>query len=364
MAVAVAEFQQLLTGLADEAVSGIGKLLGRLDRLDLSEARAFLTDAYPELITPFLAAAADLTATWYEEQSGPVGYQAITPDLAPVEQLGTSARWALTQSGPVIALGGAGTRTIFATSRDTVITNVRRERVKWARHASPNACGFCRLLATRGPVYWSQEAAQKAHDYCHCIGVPDRDGSYQPAPYVAEWKRDYKAAVKGGAKTVGEIAQAMDRRRVRPTKSAPAPATAGGGGGGDDGGRIPPNRFASGGMDLPDEYPELPDGSKVPFTPADRPTPTTKDRDRVLDKHRHGADQPNKTMFPADWSDDDIMAAVDLTTADPAAGLHRAGDKLIFERVVDGELVRVQIRLDLDPPVFWNAYPPNGTMPS
>lgn len=67
-------------------------------------------------------------------------------------------------------------------------------------------------------------------------------------------------------------------------------------------------------------------------------------------------------MFPATWSDDDIMAAIDLATADPSAGLLRLGDKIQFERVVDGELVRVHIRVDQATPLFWNAYPPNGTM--
>ena len=34
-------------------------------------------------------------------------------------------------------------------------------------------------------------------------------------------------------------------------------------------------------------------------------------------------------------------------------GLH----KIRFERVVDGQLVRVQVRDDMEPPGIWNAYP-------
>lgn len=115
-------------------------------------------------------------------------------------------------------------------------------------------------------------------------------------------------------------------------------------------------------MDVPDEYPPLPDGLLVPFTPATRPRPTDNDRERVLRKHRHGANDGNRTMFPDRWSDDDIMAAVDLTTALPDAGsLERFGDQIRFERVVDGELVRVHVRTD-GIVRFWSAYPPNGTM--
>lgn len=116
-------------------------------------------------------------------------------------------------------------------------------------------------------------------------------------------------------------------------------------------------------VDVPDEYPPLPDGSTVPFTPTTRPRPDDAHRERVLNKHRHGAvGYPGKTWFPKHWSDEDIMAAVDLATADPTAALLRLGDKIQFERIVDGELVRVHIRTDIAAQIFWNAYPPNGTI--
>lgn len=116
-------------------------------------------------------------------------------------------------------------------------------------------------------------------------------------------------------------------------------------------------------MDVPDEYPLLPDGSRVPFTPATRPRPTDADRERVLRKHRYRAvGYPGKTWFRSDWPDDDVMAAIDLATASPTGAIVRFGDMLRFERVVDGELVRVHIRTDQVAPSFWSAYPPNGTI--
>ena len=80
-------------------------------------------------------------------------------------------------------------------SRDTVAVNADRERVRFARYASANACPWCRVLATRGAVYRAADLAVKGHDNCHCIAVPERGNNKYVAPdYVAGWLEDYKAA--------------------------------------------------------------------------------------------------------------------------------------------------------------------------
>lgn len=224
----VPEFQALLTGLANELGVRIDRLTPVIGRLNQQELLSFISDAYPQLATPFLAAAGDLTATWYGEQpAGAKGSQFIPEPavLAPVEQLAASGRWAMLQPEPVNALKRTATRAVFQTSTDTVAANAKRENVKWARHASANACGFCRLMATRGAVYNSQAAAGgKYHDGCHCIAVPDRDGTYQPAPYVKQWEQDYVQAQDEGARSPGQIANAMDRiARDRRGTNTPAP---------------------------------------------------------------------------------------------------------------------------------------------
>ncbi|MGX9669933.1 VG15 protein [Mycobacterium sp. HM-7] len=215
--VAVPEFQNLLTGLANDLGQQIDKLGVAVDRLDQRELLAFISDAYPQLITPYLAGSATLTATWYDEQpstplpAGAAPFIAEPAELAPIEQLAASARWAMLQPKPLTALQRTGTRAVFTASRDTVIANTARERVRWARHASANACGFCRMLATRGAVYHTQALARKSHDGCHCLAVPDRDGLYVPAPYVERWTDDYNQARSDGARTPAQIANAMDK---------------------------------------------------------------------------------------------------------------------------------------------------------
>lgn len=217
MAVAVAEFQGILAGLTTNTERDVRRILDHTERMDAAERYAFLTDAYPALLDPYIAAASDLTVTWYDAQPG--GQTTFIPqasDFPPVEQLQISARWALGQANPVTALQGSATRAVFDQSRRTVVDNSRREGVRWARHAASSACGFCAMLATRGADYHSSDAAIRAHDHCHCTAVPDRDGSFQPPDYVARWQDQYSAARSEGASTPGQIAAAMDRIRRQP----------------------------------------------------------------------------------------------------------------------------------------------------
>lgn len=150
-----------------------------------------------------------------------------------------------------------------------------------------------------------------------------------------------------------KAARPPEARRPDGRPEARRPDTKGGTSGG---GRIPPTRFTPKGMDVPDDYPPLPDGSKVPFTPATAPVPTRGDMTRVLHKHRAGATVPGKTHFPRGWSDQDIEDAIELTIRRPSRDVRRNRDKLTFERMVDGVLVRVRIRTD-GSPRFWTGYP-------
>lgn len=162
MPLAIPEFQLSLTRLAHSAGQRTTALLSRVGRLTLREARAFITDAYPELLADYIAAAGDLTAQWYSEQPT-TSATVFVPQSAPPppdEQLAASGRWALGTADPVTSLGGSATRTVFDASRDTVQFNAELEPgTRWARYASANACSFCRIMATRGAVYRTEASA-------------------------------------------------------------------------------------------------------------------------------------------------------------------------------------------------------------
>lgn len=261
---AVEQFQDALGELAARSGEASSRLLNRISVLSPVEARAFITDAYPELLTPFLAASSDLTAQWYAEQPtaarrpGVAEFVPVRPPLAGGEQLAISGRWALTQNDPVTALQGSATRNVMNASRDTVILNAQRENVRWVRQAKMNACGFCKMLATRAAKdlaqysYSSQGVARKRdrygnptgdytlvvigkrgrkrrkggrnfgseyHDHCRCTAVPIRDGSYEPPDYVQEWTEQYDAIVaREGTGDLLKISNLMDVGRVRPDR--------------------------------------------------------------------------------------------------------------------------------------------------
>lgn len=120
-------------------------------------------------------------------------------------------------------LSGASKRMVMDASRRTVLANARIQGLRWARQAQPDACAFCRLLATRsdeqlyrsegikfdkelddyitvvvgrrGKPRGSRNLGDKYHDHCRCVAVPiPQGGTYEPPDYVAQWQEDYEKA--------------------------------------------------------------------------------------------------------------------------------------------------------------------------
>lgn len=251
MALGVPEFRRALVKLGDALDSDVVKLVGALATQDTAGALALITDAYPELVTPYLAAAGDLSATWYEDQAPDVDFLAEPAELPSIEQLAANGRYALTTSKPASVLSGAAKRQLFKTHRDTILENAEREGVTWVREARPGACGFCRMLATRvltegfggAPgLYLSEDTANatphtedaEGHDHCRCVSVPIRAGQpYRVPAYVSGWLDDYEAVSRdddGRLLPVWKIADEMEKRgaqRGNPVEPpAGGPATA------------------------------------------------------------------------------------------------------------------------------------------
>ncbi|ARQ95446.1 head maturation protease [Mycobacterium phage Shandong1] len=249
MTTAVPEFQGVLSKLAETVGGAVDGLMPRLADLTVREGLALVTDAYPELVDPFLGAAGELTAQWYAEQTAgthpsaqlkgrnagaPANFVPEPAELPDRKALGANGRWALLQKDPARALRGSSTRAVFNQSRRTVVENVEREGVRWVRHAAINACGFCRMLATRvltmhdeaAPGLYktkfnalhphSNKLDAAGHDHCKCVAVPLRDGQAYEAPdYVHDWLDDYQAVKLGDdgyLRRPGQIARAMEQR--------------------------------------------------------------------------------------------------------------------------------------------------------
>ena len=214
MATGAPEFQGALVRIADALAIEAKKVTKALARLDQADARRYVSDAYPEIATPFIATAGDFAATWYEDQptTADAEFIATPADLPDVEQLAANGRWALTQPDPGNALVGSSRRQMFNQARETILNNAEEEPgTKWVRHARAGACGFCRMLATRAlteghggaPGLYNTEATasqtphrkfEVGHDFCRCIVVPLRPGAeYVPPDYLPQWLDDYYA---------------------------------------------------------------------------------------------------------------------------------------------------------------------------
>ncbi len=151
------------------------------------------------------------------EAGSPLPGGAVLAAAAPSEQIATS----MLVSGPVslrkqlirgVQFGravdvsqaqsaGEGMRIALNGGRETVLDTVRADprSVGWARAASGNACAFCALLASRGPVYREETVDFEAHRHCSCSAEPvyrDAGRSSWPAG-SASYRDTYDVAAAG-----------------------------------------------------------------------------------------------------------------------------------------------------------------------
>lgn len=174
---------------------------------------------------------------------------------APSSEIESSVRWSMrARTDPAAAestvtsrLAGAVQRHVQNSARETITQNADLEGAKWYRHAQPDACAFCRMLATRGPDYLSAKSAQFVvgrrsksrggrpgeltgklrgsrpigelyHDDCGCVPVAVRAGEeYQPPDYVHDWLDQYLTAADKSNGSTKSILSEM--RKLSDSKS-------------------------------------------------------------------------------------------------------------------------------------------------
>lgn len=205
-----AEQQAALAALAGLSRRDLAAIWAKLDLSRPERLREPLAQLLREIAARYGAAAATLAADWYSEARDAAragGSFRPSPALVPEpSRFEALAGWGLGplfgDAAPAVALGllgGGLQRIVLNAARDTTAQAVRTDpgSPTFARYASANACAFCALLATRGPVYDSKRSAgddgEKYHDDCHCIAVPVWPGQeYVEAPWVAEWRQAYK----------------------------------------------------------------------------------------------------------------------------------------------------------------------------
>jgi len=218
---------QRAVALAQQELAG---WFGTIDLSTPERVRDGLLEVVPVLVDEFGDVAATAAAEWYEQvRRAQVGgeFYAQPGDLPDVDAVRGSVRWAageLWGDDPLHTLdllNGALQRHITYSSRETVARNafIDPARPRAARVPSGAVtCAFCLMLASRGFVYHTKQAAGRAgndyHDDCDCQIVmsfdrqnahiegydPDRlydmyqaarrtSGSENPAAIAAELRR-------------------------------------------------------------------------------------------------------------------------------------------------------------------------------
>jgi len=237
VAAAVEDAQQLQEAQAALIVLLLSDLDVLWDRLD-EETLDMWIEAAAAVIEEYAVAMGALAQEMYEAARDDAGVDSEF-DLAPIEpperdQIEAVLRWATSEmwsgGSPEDArdnVEAGAEKLVLDTGRQTAAdASVEDPAAQgWARIARPNACYFCRMLATRGGVYSDSDTAlivgpgrersgERYHDNCRCLAVPVFEGeTFQPPGYVREWTALWKSSTKGKS---GKAAINAFRRAIYP----------------------------------------------------------------------------------------------------------------------------------------------------
>ena len=183
----VRAYQSTIDDLTTVAVGQLEQLLAEVDTADPFVVRDALVELLPGLVDPYMGAAGEVAATWYEELREQIEDAAFTAGVygasANAEQVEVMARYAVSplfgqsQSTVLNLASGSVQRLIAGAGRSTVSGNAVRDRARvgFARVPRPGCCAFCSMLASRGAAYGSESSAGSGndfHDLCRCVIAP------------------------------------------------------------------------------------------------------------------------------------------------------------------------------------------------
>lgn len=207
--------------------------------------REALAQGVPEVVDIHSRIAANLTVAWYDALDPTSAFEALPAAPPTIDRVVGTSEWAANAlfrpgaASPLDLLSGSVQRMVFNTSRQTVMENAGRERIRWARvtRGDRKVCPWCAMLASRGYAYGSsaqattvgatglrrkydyrgrswqsrglpeatvqrgrmdravQDLGSDFHDNCRCRSAPDRGGSELP-DVTEEYERLYREAVQ------------------------------------------------------------------------------------------------------------------------------------------------------------------------
>lgn len=206
-------------------------------RLPPLEAREYMLQALEVILETYGASAADISADWWNTMMVDPTMLAKPVQAWEQDVLKTKTRWGTSKilqgagESAYLQMAGVVQQAIFGAQRNTVRVNAAAQKVGYARYARPDACAFCRILASRGAVYGSKAAAlyvgastvrkhysdgksrgyrikagrvrgaqaagEKFHDHCRCVAAPAMGHLDMNFPdYQERFEKEYYEAVE------------------------------------------------------------------------------------------------------------------------------------------------------------------------
>lgn len=226
------QYKRNQAAIVAKAHEALERAWSRLDS-DPTKARQEIIDLLTTLINYFGEMSSLQAVEYYDglrelaaEGRSLPRFRAEMMTAVAMEDVGPSAGWvanAVDEGDRAKALEratAASQRLIQQWGRKTLIGNVRRDPAKprFARVPHGKTCAFCRLLSSRGAVYYTAETAGSLgqfHAKCDCQIVPSFDGDlpYDPEPYYDEY---LTAREKAGGDLRKIVAQMRENANVAP----------------------------------------------------------------------------------------------------------------------------------------------------
>lgn len=232
------EFQASLRGLIVVMLRDLAKLWPRLNPHQLDRTIPRWANANHAVVARYAAMSSGMAGDFYDAErifaKATGRFTVPLADAPPLGQVDTSLRWATKNlwdppagsdrrveplQARIVAAKqkseAVAAKLVTDTARATIVDAVKQDRVAtaWARQARSNACYFCRMLATRGPVYGEHTVGFQAHDGCSCVAVPLFKGQkWQPDPHVREWQALYEKAARSRGDTIHNFRKLIEGR--------------------------------------------------------------------------------------------------------------------------------------------------------
>lgn len=235
----------------DYAATRIGAYISAFPDASAESVREFAIEKVNEAVLSFGDGASSLAADLYESMAEAArakvkGALVDTSDVS--EYVSKEIRYQLRKyldgdtGGFINACGQQASDQVSRRANQTIRINAKRDGLRYARvPMGGETCTFCTMLASRGFVYRSAEAAGEGnhyHRHCRCKVVPGFDGveveGYDPDELHRRWlafdkidnmkgigdfdKRALKSAFVQGSESYDRALKAMDGYTIAPSK--------------------------------------------------------------------------------------------------------------------------------------------------